>query len=74
MSIDPRAVGAGTTIELLTIQELARTLRISRTGAYRLVERRDLPFYKVGGALRFERGDVLEFLRRGRVESKHTWE
>ncbi len=74
MSIDFRAGGAGTKIELLTIRELASALRISRTSAYRLVERRDLPFYKVGGALRFRWSDVEEFLSRGRVESKHSWE
>jgi excisionase family DNA binding protein len=58
------------TAELLTPDELARMLRISKAGVYRLVEGRHIRFYKVGGSLRFEKNDVLAYLRENRVEQQ----
>jgi excisionase family DNA binding protein len=53
---------------LLTPDEVAELLRVSKTSVYRLVERRVLRFYRVCGLLRFEREDVQAFLGGGRVE------
>lgn len=55
--------------DLLTVPELATLLRVSKTSVYRLVEGRRLPFYRFGGALRFERGAVASFLSRHLVRS-----
>lgn len=60
--------GSDTIPNLITPDELRKLLRISKTGVYRLVEKRAIPFYRVRGALRFDKRDVLEFLRNGRVE------
>lgn len=60
--------GSDTIPNLITPDELMKLLRISKTGVYRLVEKRAIPFYRVRGALRFDKQDVLEFLRQGRVE------
>ena len=57
------------TIELLTPEELADLLKISKAGVYRLVAKRSLHFYKVGGGIRFAKVDVMTFLQRSRVES-----
>jgi excisionase family DNA binding protein len=57
------------TTELLTPDELARMLKISKVGVYRLVEKRQIHFYKVMGNLRFDRNDVLSFLQQNRIES-----
>jgi excisionase family DNA binding protein len=54
---------------LLTPDDLARFLSISKTGVYRLVEKRRIPFLRVGGSLRFEKKDVLSYLDGNRVES-----
>lgn len=54
---------------LLTIEEVARILRISKTSAYRLVERRELPFCRVGRSLRFSREDLEAYLGSRRVGS-----
>jgi excisionase family DNA binding protein len=58
----------GLNMELLTPKELAGVLRISMTGVYRLVDGRKIRFYRVRGALRFDRQDVLAYLRQRCVE------
>jgi excisionase family DNA binding protein len=54
---------------LLTPDDLAQFLSISKTGVYRLVEKRRIPFFRIGGSLRFEKKDVLSYLQGNRVES-----
>jgi excisionase family DNA binding protein len=54
---------------MLTPDELAQFLRISKTGVYRLVEKRVIPFYRVSGSLRFSKSDVVSFLSGNRIES-----
>ena len=53
---------------LITPVELAKFLGISKSSVYLLVETRKLPFYKVGGSLRFKMSDIEEYLQRVRVE------
>ena len=53
---------------LLTPDEVAELLRVSKTSIYRLVERREIRFYRVCGLLRFDRSDVTHFLSAGSVE------
>ncbi len=55
-------------IELLTADEAAKYLRISMTGVRRLQQARHLPFFKVGGSLRFAKSDLLAYLQKRRVE------
>ena len=55
-------------LTLLTPPELARLLRISIPGVYRLVEKRELPVYRIRRSLRFREADVAEYLKRQRVE------
>ena len=56
------------TTELLTPDELAQMLKISKAGVYRLINKRAIRFHKVMGSIRFEKGDVLSFLENNRVE------
>jgi len=56
------------TTELLTPDEVAKMLRISKAGMYRLIYKRAIRFYKVMGSIRFERSDVVSFLESNRVE------
>ncbi len=55
--------------ELLTVAEAAEFLKISVSSVRRLQRQRRIPFYKVGGSIRFARGDLLLFLQKHRVES-----
>ena len=66
MSIDPSSAGAPQ--DLLTPDEVAELLRVSKTSVYRMVERREVRVYRVCGLLRFGRSDVEQFLRAGSVD------
>ena len=59
----------GSAAVLLTLEEVAEYLRISKTSVYRLVERRELPFCRVGRTLRFYRTDIDAYLTSRRVGS-----
>jgi excisionase family DNA binding protein len=64
MSIEP-----GPTLELLTIPEVAKLLKISVTSVRRLQQQRRIPFFKVGGGIRFTRSDIDAYLQKRRVLS-----
>ena len=49
-------------VELLTIKEVADTLRISERTVYRLVRDKALPSTKVGNQSRVLRNDMFQFL------------
>ena len=51
---------------LLTPEELAEALGISVRGVYRLVEQ-DIPHYRVGRQIRFDKDTVLRALEPRRV-------
>jgi len=53
--------------DLMTVPEVADTLRVSPATVYRLVEQRRLPFYRVSGVLRFSGTDLALYLSAGRV-------
>ena len=61
-------IGNYPTIELITPNELARLLKISKAGVYRLVDKRQIPFHKVMGSLRFSTTDIEGFLLNNRIE------
>ena len=65
---DNQSNGSAPTIELLTPREAAGFLRISASGIRRLQQGRHLPFFKVGGSVRFAKDDLLSYLARQRVE------
>jgi excisionase family DNA binding protein len=50
-------------------EDLAVYLGVSKTTIYRLVEKRVIPFYKIGGSLRFKENDVNEYVEKQRVKS-----
>jgi excisionase family DNA binding protein len=56
-------------IQLLTIAEAARFLKISKSGVRRLQQGRHIPFFKVGGSIRFAKDDLMSYLARRRVSS-----
>jgi excisionase family DNA binding protein len=44
-------------------------LRISVPSVRRLQQQRRIPFFKVGGRIRFERSDIVAYLQKRRVHS-----
>ena len=63
------------TTELLTPEEVAQMLKISKAGVYRLLNKRLIRFYKIMGSIRFQKSDILSFLENNRVEivGPHTY-
>ena len=66
---ETRDIGPAKKRLLVNIEELAARLAISKTGAYRLVARNALPFYRISGLLRFDVDEIEAFLRDNRVSS-----
>ena len=54
-------------IQLLTVKDVAKLLQLSVAGVRDLQARRHLPFIKVGGAVRFEKRDIQEYLKHRKV-------
>lgn len=54
-------------IELLNVPEAAQFLTISVSSVRRLQEGRHIPFFKVGGSIRFAKEDLVSYLARQRI-------
>ena len=50
------------TDEILTIQEVAKYLKLNEKTAYRLASEGKLPGFKVGGSWRFKRVDIERWI------------
>jgi excisionase family DNA binding protein len=59
---DPRRYPA-----LLTLGEVSTALRVSQKTVRRMIDRRELRAYRVGGQLRIQRDSLIELLRAGEV-------
>lgn len=57
------------TAEILTIQEVVRYLRISRTHGYDLVRKGIIPSFTIGKSVRVRRKDLLTFVE-GQLRSQ----
>jgi excisionase family DNA binding protein len=55
-------------LKLLSIKDLGKVFNISKATAYRIVEGRKIPFYKIGGVLRFSEKDILGYLEENRID------
>jgi excisionase family DNA binding protein len=55
--------------DLLTVRDVAAFLKISVSGVRRLLQGRQLPFFKVGGSIRFTKTDLVAYLDKRRVNS-----
>ena len=52
---------------LLTLREVSTTLRVSEKTVRRMVDRRELCAFRVGGQLRISRDSLVHLLRVGEV-------
>lgn len=69
---DNSSVGSSQTRELLTAADVADLFNFSITSVRRLQQRRQLPFLKIGGTVRFLRSDIVQYLQKRRVEPIDT--
>ena len=57
---------------LLTLREVAKRLRVSRSTVYALCERGELPHVRISNAIRVAEGDLNVFLgKKRRVAPQH---
>jgi len=54
-------------VEILTIKDVAELLKVSVSSIRRLQGGRNLPFFKIGGSVRFAKSDIVEYLKRARI-------
>ncbi|MEQ8164717.1 MAG: helix-turn-helix domain-containing protein [Alphaproteobacteria bacterium] len=55
--------------DIMTIKEVAEYLKLTEKTAYRLAAERKIPGFKVGGAWRFRRSEIDEWIERKTKES-----
>jgi len=53
--------------EFYTVRELAELFCVKPLTIYRMVQRKELPFHKIGRSVRFRRDDIEEYLRTRRT-------
>lgn len=53
--------------ELLTVREAANLLSISEPMLRRMIESHLIPLYRITGTIRFDRQDVLEYIKKNRT-------
>ncbi len=51
---------------LLTVRDLARLLKMSERWVHERTRRREIPCYRFGTALRFDRAEILAWMARWR--------
>lgn len=49
-------------MSLLTVEQVAEYLQISESSLRRLMYKGDIPYVKVGGSVRFEPGDITQYI------------
>ena len=53
---------------MLTIEEVALYLHLTKVAVYGMVRRREIPFYKIGRRLRFKQNDLDSWLEGQKVQ------
>ena len=56
--------------ELLTIKDVCQILKLKPWAIYNMVRHGEIPFTKIGRSLRFERGQIDEWIKRSSVAPK----
>lgn len=54
--------------KLISVEDLMEIFKISKSSVYRLIDNRKIPFYKIGGSLRFKEDDILFYLEKSKFE------
>lgn len=63
--VSPKAKVAEVSNKLLTVNEVAKILRVSNMTVYRLVKGQQIPAIRVGKNYRIKESDVEKYLNRG---------
>ena len=55
--------------EILDIDELSEYLKIKKSTLYSKVERKEIPYYKIGHLIRFKKSDIDAWMEESKVET-----
>ena len=55
--------------QLLTIEEVAQALKVSKMTIYRYIKAKKLPAYKLEQELRIKEDDLAEFLKQRKIKT-----
>lgn len=56
-------------MKLLTVEEIAELFQTSTSTIYRWVHKREIPFVKLGGKLRFSLDAIQEYIKKNSVSN-----
>lgn len=56
-------------MKLLTVEEIAEFFQTSTSTIYRWVHKREIPFVKLGGKLRFSPDAIPEYIKKNSVSN-----
>ncbi len=56
-------------INMLDKKDLMSLFKVSKSTIELMVRSRQIPFYKIGGIIRFNQDEVVSFMQRNRVET-----
>lgn len=56
-------------MRLLTVEEIAELFQTSTSTIYRWVHKREIPFVKLGGKLRFSQDKIQEYIKKNSVSN-----
>ena len=62
--------GNSSAIEILTVDELARLLKVSKPIAYELANRDDFPSFKIGKSIRIYQSGLTDWLAKQAADQK----
>ncbi len=54
-------------MKLLTVEDIAELFQTSTSTIYRWVHKREIPFVKLGGKLRFSPDEIQEYIKQNSV-------
>ena len=55
----------------LTVKEVSEALRVSEDTVYRLLDKRDLPFHRIGGCKRILLSDLREYIKKSKIQARN---
>jgi excisionase family DNA binding protein len=56
--------------DMMTIKEISEYLKIKEKTAYHLAAKGEIPGFKVGGAWRFDKADILKWIEKQKKAAK----
>ena len=57
-------------LELLTIEEVMNLFKLKESNIRKAIFKREIPYIKIGGLIRFKTEDLIDYIQTLRVEKK----